>query len=139
MAEPADQEPGTEPEDDQDAGGDQGEDSGKKAKRRVNMTAMAIIAAMAVAVGGSVFGTFWFIDGERQREIQAWQVRLGIVADGRAASVNDWTEQNFRHIRELSENASLQLYMSELALGSEPPLPGETKSQKDEADTDAEE
>ena len=139
MAEPADQEPGTEPEDDQDAGGNQGEDSGKKAKRRVNMTAMAIIAVMAVAVGGSVFGTFWFIEGERQREIQAWQVRLGIVADGRAAAVNDWTEQNFRHIRELSENASLQLYMSELALGSEVPIPGETKSQKEEADADAEE
>ncbi len=139
MAEPADQEPETEPEDDRDAGGNQDEDSGKKAKRRVNMTAMAIVAAMAVAVGGAVFGTFWFIEGERQREIQAWQVRLGIVADGRTASVNDWTEQNFRHIRELSENASLQLYMSELALGSEPALPGETQSQKEEADTNAEE
>ena len=138
MAEAAggDSEPDT--VDDTEADGEAEEESEIKAKRRVSRTAMAIGAAMVVAVGLAVFGTFYFIEGERQREVQAWQVRLGIVADGRAAAVNEWVEQNFSHMRELSENASLQLYMSELALGGEEPEPGAKKG-KDEAAVDAEE
>jgi len=114
------------------------EESEIKARRRVSRTAMAIGAAMVVAVGLAVFGTFYFIEGERQREVQAWQVRLGIVADGRVAAVNDWVEQNFSHMRELAENASLQLYMSELALGDEEPELGATGDKKDRAEAEEE-
>ncbi|MCH7832062.1 MAG: hypothetical protein IIC55_04240 [Proteobacteria bacterium] len=117
----------------------EGEESEIKAKRRVSRTAMAIGAAMVMAVGLAVFGTFYFIEGERQREVQAWQVRLGIVADGRAAAVNDWVEQNFSHIRELAENASLQLYMSELALGGEEPELGAKKDKDEALEAEAEE
>lgn len=126
--------------DDTEATGEE-EESEIKAKRRVSRTAMAIGAAMVVAVGLAVFGTFYFIEGERQREVQAWQVRLGIVADSRAAAINEWVGQNFSHMRELAENASLQLYMSELALGGEEPEPGAKKGKDEaaEAEADAEE
>ena len=124
--------------DDTEADGGAEEESEIKAKRRVSRTAMAIGAAMVVAVGLAVFGTFYFIEGERQREVQAWQVRLGIVADGRTAAVNDWVEQNFSHMRELAENASLQLYMSELALGGEEPELGATGDKKDRAEEEEE-
>ena len=70
---------------------------------------------MAVAVVLAVAGSFYFIEEEWQREVQAWQVRLGIVADSRSQAVNEWVDQNFAYMRELSENASLQHYMSELA------------------------
>ncbi|MBT6095717.1 MAG: PAS domain-containing protein, partial [Rhodospirillaceae bacterium] len=53
----------------------------------------------------------------RQREIQQWQIRLGIVADSRAAAVNEWIGQNFGYVRELSQNASLQVYLSTLTEG----------------------
>ncbi|MGH6661001.1 MAG: hypothetical protein ACREB6_05655, partial [Rhodospirillales bacterium] len=87
------------------------DDSELKAKRRVNRMVLAIAAAMVAAVGLAVFGSFYYVEGERQREVQAWQVRLGIVADSRVAAVNEWIEQNFAAIRELAENASLQVYM----------------------------
>ncbi len=116
----------------------EGDDSEKKAKRQVSRTAMAIGSAMVVAVVLAVAGTFYFIEGERQREVQAWQVRLGIVADSRSAAVNDWIEQKFSDMRDLADNASLQLYMSELAGGKEKSDLGESKDNKEDADKEEE-
>ena len=48
--------------------------------------------------------------------MQDWQIRLGIVADSRAGAINDWIEDQFGVIRSLGENASLQLYVTELSL-----------------------
>jgi len=134
-----DQEPEQEAEDESATAGEPEEGSEIKAKRRVSRTAMAIGAAMSVAVGLAIYGTFYFVEGEKQREVQAWQVRLGIVADSRVEAVNGWVEQNFRHIRDLAENASLQLYLSELAEGPEKPEPGDIKENKKEAEGSAEE
>ena len=87
-----------------------------KIKRGVNKVVLvAGILLLAVAAGG-VFAVLEFIKGERQRDLQSWQVRLGIVADSRAAAVEEWIDAEFAVMRELAENASLQLYMTELAL-----------------------
>jgi HD-GYP domain-containing protein (c-di-GMP phosphodiesterase class II) len=91
----------------------------KKAKRQVNRMALMIGAGMVATIVAAVWGSFQFIESERQREVLQWQVRLGIVADSRAAAVGEWVEQNFSYMRELSENASLQLYLSELLDGGE--------------------
>ena len=119
MAEAGGSESETETVEEPPEGEDTVEAPKKKAKRQVNQMALLICAGIVVAVVASVWGSFLFIEGERQREIQQWQVRLGIVADSRAAAVREWVEQNFSHMRELSENASLQLYLSELADGGE--------------------
>ncbi len=137
MVDAADQDLETEAVDDPATGGEDTEESEKKVKRRVSMTALAIVGAMTVAVGVAVAGSFYFIEGERQRETQAWQVRLGIVADSRSQAINEWTEQNFTHMRELAENASLQLYMSELAFGEDEPEPIAGKAKNDEAEEEA--
>ena len=115
------------------ATGGKADDSEVRAKRRVNRTVLAIAVSMVVAVGLAVFGSFHYVEGERQREVQAWQVRLGIVADSRAAAVNEWIEQNFGAIRELAENASLQVYMSELESGGQAPAAG-AKAKTQETD-----
>ena len=94
---------------------DQAEPEGK-ISGRTNWMAVGIGAAMLAAAVAAIAFTFYFIDQERQRDLQAWQVRLGIVADSRSAAVNEWVEQNFAIMRELTENASLQLYMTELAM-----------------------
>jgi len=121
-----------------DNGGDDGSEDAKEKipPRQVNKAALAIVGALIVTVVGAVFGTLGFVESERDRDIQAWQVRLGIVADSRSAAVNDWVEQNFGYVRELAQNASLQVYMSELASGGaeeeeEPP------GLDDETDTEA--
>ena len=96
--------------------------------RQINWTAIGIGAGMAAVIAIAIYFTFSFVGEERQRSMQEWQVRLGIVANSRAASVNEWVEQNFADMRELTENASLQLYMSELALSE-----GDTSEVTDEA------
>ena len=84
-----------------------------KSGLNVKVLVTAIVLVL-MAVGGVVFA-FNFVEEERARNLQAWQIRLGIVADSRTVAVNDWVEGNFASMRELADNASLQLYMTEIA------------------------
>jgi len=125
-----------------DGGASEAEDKGtdESAKRKpedkpqFNRMAMLIGAVIITVIGGAIAGVFAFVDSERQRDVQAWQVRLGIVADSRTADINDWVEQNFVHMRELAQNASLQLYMSDLGSEEEPaPEPEPDTDQQSES------
>lgn len=83
-------------------------------KRRVNtIVAIAIVVLLSI-IGAGVFFSFRFVEDEKFRTLNEWQIRLGIVADSRVADVNKWLEANFATIAELTQNASLQLYMTEL-------------------------
>ncbi len=86
--------------------------------RRVNWVAVGICVVLAAVIAASVYFSLNFIENERKRDLMAWQVRLGIVADSRAADVNKWVEGNFATMRDLSENSSLQLYMTELEMSA---------------------
>jgi len=83
--------------------------------RKVNKYFLAGAILIATMIVGSAILAKIYVDEELKRETQAWQVRLSIVADSRVSAVNDWIDGNFKVIRELTQNASLQLYMSELA------------------------
>ena len=87
-----------------------------KPRGKVNIKVIVVSVVLVAAVAAAVFFAFLFVEEERRREMQAWQARLGIVADSRAAAINEWVEQNFATMRELTQNASLQLYMTELEL-----------------------
>ena len=94
------------------------------AKRPINKFVFIGVFVMLCAVGASIFGAFKFVEDERARALQEWQIRLGIVGDSRSAVINEWLEGNFKTMRELAENASLQLYMSEIASAKAPKEPG---------------
>ena len=84
-------------------------------RRKVNqVVALGVVVLIAIIAAG-VFFSFRFVEDERQRALNEWQIRLGIVADSRVAAINDWIQGNFATIRELTENASLQLYLTELS------------------------
>ncbi len=70
-------------------------------KPQFNKVAIAIITALIVTIPIAVTRAIYFVNSERQRDIQAWQIRLGIIADSRTIAVNEWVEQNFSHMREL--------------------------------------
>ncbi|MEG3617827.1 HD domain-containing phosphohydrolase [Magnetovibrio sp. PR-2] len=89
-------------------------------KRPMNKFVFIGLILMIAAVGGSIFAAFKFVEDERARSLQEWQIRLGIVGDSRSAAINDWIDDNFSTMRELAENASLQLYMSEIAAAKNP-------------------
>lgn len=57
-----------------------------------------------------------FVSDQRERDLQSWQTRMGIVADSRFAAINGWIETQFGEMQGLAENTSLQLYLTELAL-----------------------
>lgn len=69
------------------------------------------LAILTAAIVGGVL-VFQFIGAEREREMQRWQVRLGIIADSRFAEIDQWMESQLDELRGLAANESLQLYMT---------------------------
>src|SRR5262249_3950843 len=87
-------------------------------RRTIGSTNMTLLIAAAVLLVMAIGGTTLivrFVDSEWQRELRAWQIRLGIVADSRFAAVDDWLDRQFDALAGLADNASLQLYMTQLA------------------------
>ena len=83
---------------------------------RPSTTVVLAAAALAIVSVIGVVLVFYFVGDQAERDQRAWQVRMGIVADSRFAAVDGWIDRQFGHMRELSENASLQLYLTELAM-----------------------
>jgi PAS domain S-box-containing protein len=81
---------------------------------------IAAAALLIMAIGGAAL-IVRFVDSEWQRELRTWQVRLGIVADSRFAAVDDWLDRQFGELGGLADNASLQLYMTQLATSASNP------------------
>jgi HD-GYP domain-containing protein (c-di-GMP phosphodiesterase class II) len=84
-------------------------------RAKVNRMVALGILGIVIVIAVGVYFSFRFVEEERQRALNEWQIRLGIVADSRVAAINDWIQGNFFTIRELTENASLQLYLTELS------------------------
>ncbi len=72
----------------------------------------ATIAALVIGAIIAFYFVFQFGESERQRELQAWQVRMGIVVDSRFSDVSTWLDTQLGDLRALADNASLQLYMT---------------------------
>ena len=54
-------------------------------KRSVNFKVAGTVFGLLAIIAAGVFYAFQFVEEERQRNLQDWQVKLGIVADSRAA------------------------------------------------------
>jgi PAS domain S-box-containing protein len=93
------------------------EASARRARRIVLLA--AVLLALIMALG--VVLVLRFVAAERERDLVTWQVRLGIVADSRAAAIDEWIEQGFAVARELAQNPTVQLYLTELQLAGGDP------------------
>ena len=85
-------------------------------RRRGNKVVLVIAGVMAIVITAAVYFSIAFVDEERRRDIQGWQIRLGIIADSRTEAINEWIDQSFLVMRELAENQSLQIYVTELTM-----------------------
>lgn len=85
-----------------------------EASPRINRSVLIAALMMLIVTVLGIFAVFRFVDQERQRDLQQWQIRLGIVADSRTVELRNWLDQNFAVFQDLADNASLQLYMTEL-------------------------
>jgi len=73
-----------------------------------------ILLFLAVLLGAGGAAIYAYSANERARETQLWQTRLGIVADMRADAVAGWLKRQNEELAGLAENASLQIYLTEL-------------------------
>ena len=73
------------------------------------------LLVVAIVTAG-VFFVSRFNDADLQRDLHTWQEKLNLVAESRAADVTGWVAGNFREMRALADNPSLQLYITELQM-----------------------
>lgn len=88
-------------------------------KGKVYRTLWIAAAMLGIVVAGGIWATVSFVEKQRERDIQNWEIRLGIVADSRTASVEEWLSEQKSAVASLAENASLQIYLSQLVLETE--------------------
>ena len=88
------------------------EHQAEAARRRAGFgLALGLLLLAAIAVAAVVL-VLRFVAAERERDLTAWQVRMGIVADGRKAAVEDWLRTQFAELKALADNPSVQIYMT---------------------------
>ena len=76
------------------------------------------VALVAVVIAG-IWGTVSFVEKQRKRDLQNWEIRLGIVADSRVAAIENWLSEQKAAVASLADNASLQIYLTQLVLETE--------------------
>ncbi|MEX1036146.1 MAG: HD domain-containing phosphohydrolase [Sneathiella sp.] len=86
------------------------------AKSKTYRTLGVSVLLLLVVVIAGVLGTFKFVEEQRERDIRNWEIRLGIVADSRTASVEEWLRKQEHAIGTLATNASLQVYLTQLVI-----------------------
>ncbi len=89
-----------------------------KPPRRAGLTFGLVALGIALAAIAGVVLVFNFVAAERERDLRVWQDRLRIVAESRVAAVNDWVEQQYASLTALAQNASLQIYLTEIAMAA---------------------
>ncbi len=74
------------------------------------------ILLLALAIGVAAFAMVSrFALMDLDRDMKTWQEKLNLIADSRANDVNGWVNNHFTEMKKLSEQPSLQLYLSELS------------------------
>jgi len=72
-----------------------------------------LILVAILLVGGWLINTY--VQKERQRDLDDWAIRLGLVAETRVEAIENWLEAQRDALGELANNASVQLYLWQLS------------------------
>ncbi|MBT6116319.1 MAG: PAS domain-containing protein, partial [Rhodospirillaceae bacterium] len=80
------------------------------ARERPVLRPLALLVVVAVAILG-VVAIDADIRSTRDRALNEWQIRLGLVAEERASSVRQWVAAQFGELAGIAENASAQIYL----------------------------
>src|SRR5574343_402446 len=80
--------------------------------------APAILGLLLLLVVG-IWSVVHYAENEKERDLRAWETLLGVVAESRAQSVNQWIDSQYSVVRELTENASLRFYLTQAIDGGD--------------------
>jgi len=79
--------------------------------------AWIISATLLIVLLGGLGGIRALVGLERQRDLDSWQLTLGLMADSKAKRLHDWQEGRLAALQELAKNGSVQLYSQTLQRG----------------------
>ena len=79
--------------------------------------APAILGLVILLVVG-IWSVVHYAASEKERDLRAWETLLGVVAETRVQSINQWVDSQYALVRELAENASLRFYLSQAMEGA---------------------
>ena len=82
---------------------------------QVNRNVIIVGAVLLLCAVLGMVAVHRFVRAEGERELQQWQLRLGIVAASRAQAVREWRDRQFETLSGLAENLSLQIYLTEIS------------------------
>jgi len=91
-------------------------DDAENRRQLIKRGAMAAVAVLALGIVISLVFAFRFIEEDKQRDLQAWQVRLDIVAESRRAVIQEWLTRQLNVAGGLASNVSLKLYLTQINL-----------------------
>jgi HD-GYP domain-containing protein (c-di-GMP phosphodiesterase class II) len=83
-------------------------------RKRVGTAVVATLLVLLAAVAVGVFLVFQFVQAERERDLRAWQVRLGIVADSRAAAIEAWLVRQRSTLTDVADGDSIRILLTQL-------------------------
>jgi HD-GYP domain-containing protein (c-di-GMP phosphodiesterase class II) len=81
-----------------------------------------LVLVLLVLIGAFFINAY--IEQERQRDLQQWESRLGLVADAKVDAIGALLNRAFDNLQELADNASLQLYLGQLLEPTQAPATG---------------
>ncbi len=77
-----------------------------------NKPAVIAIALLLLFICGSTWLVFEYVAAEKQRDLDAWQARLSVMAESQQHAIESWFEKQLENINGLANNPLLQLYVS---------------------------
>jgi len=83
--------------------------------RKIDIKILFPLLLLIILGVAGVWSISRFVGQERDRELTQWQVRMGIIADSRAAEINRWLDRQTKDLAGLADNESVQLYVSSIA------------------------
>jgi len=84
-----------------------------------NKPALIALVLLLFFVGGSIWLVFEYVSAEKQRDIDDWQARLGIMAESQQHVVEGWFDKQLDNLNTLASNPLVQLYVSQLDISNE--------------------
>jgi PAS domain S-box-containing protein len=80
-----------------------------------NKPAYIALVMLMLFIGSSIWLVFQYVSAEKQRDLDDWQARLGIMAESQQHAVESWFAGQSDIIGELAANPLLQIYVSQLS------------------------
>ncbi len=82
-----------------------------------NKPVLYALVLLLLFISGSIWLVLEYVSAEKQRDIDAWQARLGVMAESQQHAVESWFDKQLENIAALASNPLTQLYVSQLSSG----------------------